>query len=342
MSPLWFVVPGPLAQVTGGYLFDRHIVEELRATGRPVTVVDGNDPAALTWLPDRAVAVIDGLAVPALAAALRTEAERLRLVGFVHHPLAEETGISAAEAARLGAIERLVLPGLRGILCPSRHTAAALARCGVAAERIAVTPPGTDKPAAPPRRDRPVRRLLCVANVIPRKGHTVLIDALARIPERDWHLDCVGSLERDRAAVAAVRARIAAAGLTDQVALVGEQPPDTLAAAYRAADAFVLPSYHEGFGMAFAEAMAFGLPIVATRAGAIPETVPDTAGLLVPPGDAAALRDALIRLLDEPDLARRLGAGALAHAATLSDWPSAVDAWQRALDKMVRLSPPGR
>jgi glycosyltransferase involved in cell wall biosynthesis len=340
VSALHFIVPGSIEQVTGGYLFDRRIVDGLRAAGHSVLVGDGAEPAVLARLPDAALAVIDGLAVPFLAEAMLAERGRLRLVGFVHHPLAEETGISPAASSCLAATEARVLPCLRGVLCPSRRTAAALVRYGVAAERIAVTPPGTEKPEAMPLRAGPVRRLLCVANVIPRKGHAVLVEALARLAGRDWRLDCIGSLDRDLAAVAALRVQIAAAGLAERIKLAGERPPGELAAAYRAADAFVLPSYHEGYGMAFAEAMAFGLPVVATRAGAIPETVPETAGLLVPPGDPEALAGALGRLIDDESLARRLSAGALAAAARLPDWPRAVAIWWRALTELSRHPPP--
>ena len=112
-------------------------------------------------------------------------------------------------------------------------------------------------------------------------------------------------------------------------------PPAKLAAAYDAADLFVLPSYHEGYGMAFAEALAHGLPIVATRAGAIPDTVPESAGILVPPGDVAALAAALSRVIEDRALLTRLSAGARAAGAALPDWNEAVAQWRNAI---IRLS----
>ena len=130
----------------------------------------------------------------------------------------------------------------------------------------------------------------------PRKGHGLLIEALARNAARPWRLTIIGSLTRDPETVAGVRAAIARHGLGDRVTLAGEWEQERLGAAYEAADIFVLASYHEGYGMAFAEALAYGLPIVATTGGAIPETVPQGAGLLVPPGDVASLADALARV----------------------------------------------
>src|SRR5260221_12042914 len=86
--------------------------------------------------------------------------------------------------------------------------------------------------------------------------------------------------------------------------------------------------------MAFAEALSHGLPVVAARAGAVPRTVPESAGLLVPPGDAAALAAALQRVIAAPDLRRRLAAGALAAGALLPDWDQSVRCWAAAFDRL--------
>jgi glycosyltransferase involved in cell wall biosynthesis len=350
LSGLAFLVPGRLEQLTGGYLFDRRVVEGLREAGRRVDVVElpGAFPdadataraavaAALAALPDGAAAAIDGLALPGAVDCLDAEAARLRLVAFVHHPLADETGLAAAARARFADIEARLLRPLRGAICPSEETAAALRRYGVSAARIAVVPPGTDKPAAPPapRGASATLRLLAVASVTPRKGHCVLVAALARLTALDWHLRCVGSLTRDPATAAALRRAIAEHGIGERVTLAGEHPPECLAAEYQAADCFVLPSFHEGYGMAFAEALAHGLPIIAARAGAVPDTVPASAGLLVPPGDDAALAAALRRIIVDGDLRRRLAAGARAAGAALPDWPRSVECWGAAFDRLV-------
>ncbi len=345
-----FIVPGPLDQLTGGYLFDRHIVEGLRAVGRAVTVheLPGEFPeadavarraaaAVLAGLPDGSAAVIDGLALPAFADCLIPEAGRLRLVGFVHHPLALETGLAAEAGERFAALEMRLLPRLRGVLCPSEITAWAIEEYGVPRARIAITRPGTEKPAAPPRRTPhpgPLR-LLAVGTVTPRKGHLLLIEALAELADRAWRLRCIGSLTRDPPTAAALERAIAEHRLGDRVTLEGEWPPERLGAAYAEADAFVLPSQHEGYGMAFAEALAYGLPVIGTTGGAIPEVVPATASLLVPPGDREALVAALRLLLDNADLGARLAAGAAAAGAALPDWPAAVQGWIEAFDRLA-------
>jgi glycosyltransferase involved in cell wall biosynthesis len=340
---LFFVVPGRLDQLTGGYLYDRHIVEELRARGRPVKVLElapASGGAVFATFPEGTDTVVDGLALPGLEEAIAAQAHRLRLVALVHHPLAEETGISRAEAGRLVALEAEMLPRFRGVLCPSRQTAATVERYGVSSDRIAIVPPGTAKPKYGRRRIRRARALLCVASVIPRKGHRVLVEALRRLRDLEWSLLCVGSLHRDPATTRAVRRMISAAGLDRRIALAGEWPPEWVSSAYRMADIFVLPSFHEGYGMAYAEAMAHGLPIIATTAGAIPETVPGEAGLLVAPGDASALASALRQLIVEPGLAAQLAARSRVAGARLPGWPEATEQWEKALDRLASLEPP--
>jgi glycosyltransferase involved in cell wall biosynthesis len=342
-----FVVPGRLSQLTGGYLFERHIVEGLRARGRLVRVIElsAQDPdagsAALAGLAEGTRTVVDGLALAHLGDAVVPQMRRLRLVAFIHGPLARETDLSSAAARHAMLREARLLSRVRGIICPSRSTAAAIEAYGVSLGRIAVVPPGTARPNRPPVvRRGPVRALLCVANLVPRKGHAVLVEALARIRDLDWGLTCIGSLDRDPATARSIRSQISATGLGRHITLNGELPPHRVARAYQEADAFVLPSFHEGYGMVYAEAMVHGLPVIATTAGAIPETVPRQAGLLVPPGHPQALARALRRVIAEPAFAARLAAGSRAAGATLPGWSQATAGWETAFDRLTGLAPP--
>lgn len=380
---LAFVVPGRLNQLTGGYLYDHHVVGGMRARGRAVEVIElpGRYPDAdadtreaaahaLTQLPDGDTVVIDGLALPGLADALPRHARRLRLVGFIHHPLSLETGLSTDEARHYAQLEAELWPVLKGAICPSEHTARAVRASGLPADRVAVVAPGVHRPAslsahppvpfvpqhveehqaAPPWRaphtttagDLPDRalQLLAVGTITPRKGHLLLVDALAHLyreqPELNWHLTCIGSLDRDPAAAHALHQRIADHGLTGRITLRGEQPAVQLTEAYQHADLFVLPSHHEGYGMVFTEALAHGLPILSTTAGAIPDTVPAGASLLVPPGDEDALRHALACALNDSTLRAELAAGARRAALSLHDWDTAVGRWLAAFDQVSR------
>lgn len=337
MSPVRLLVAGDPAQYTGGYLYDTHIAEGLDTLGCAVDVIGlaGRFPdadAVAAQALDRALAVsaggalvvIDGLALGGLPDVLARHAGRLCVVALVHHPLADEWGIAPALAQRFRDSERRALALARHVIVTSPTTARHLvAAYGVDAARISTVEPGVDRLPAATRQPNPVPLLLCVATLVPRKGHAVLVDALARLRDLPWQCELIGG-ERDPACARAVRAAIAAHGLQDRVMLRGAVAPQDLSAAYGRADVFVLPSWYEGYGMAVTEALAHGLPVVTTTGGALAETLPPAAGLAVSPGDSVALADALRRVLSDAALRERLARGARAAALTLPTWAGAA------------------
>ncbi len=354
MADFDFIHPGDLATRTGGYRYARQLLAALQRRGLtarihrladsfpfPDSAALAHADRLLAGLADGSKVVVDGLAFGAMAGVAGRHAARLKLVALVHHPLALETGLDPAVAARLAASERDALAGARAIVVTSPATAVSLLDYGVAPDRITVVLPGTGRPqAAGPAATTtattataaaasgaPVR-LLCVASLTPRKGHLLLVAALAACRQRDpaarWQLLCIGSAERDPACAASIRSRIMEHGLDAQIVLAGERDEVGVARAYEEADVFVLASYHEGYGMVLAEALAAGLPVVSTTAGAIPETVPAGAGLLVPSGDVAALSRALAQMIGQPGLRRSMSAAARAAAAVLPDWDDAA------------------
>ena len=345
MRPLHLVVPGSLDQRTGGYLYDKRIVEGLRAQGREVVVhelagdfplVDAAAREAANMAVDRfagGLAVIDGLALPALHD--RVDQVPTPWVALVHHPLAMETGLAPDQVDALMAIERQVLRFPARLIVTSHQTVGDLAAFDVAQERIGVVLPGTDPAPLAAGSGGPGVALLCVASLTPRKGHLVLLQALAELVDLDWYLNCVGSADRDPDTAVQIRKAIEDLGLRERVTLAGEQDEAGLAPYYDGADVFVLASYHEGYGMALAEALARGLPVVSTNAGAIPGTVPSDAGILVEPGDTAALAEALGRIITERPLRNRLAAGARAERDRLPSWDDASRLFAEQLDQAV-------
>ena len=311
--PLHFVVPGPLDQRTGGYIYDRRMVEGLRALGWTVRVHElaGRFPeadasaraaaaAAIEIIAAGGVPVIDGLALPAFVEL----PDRLPQpwVALIHHPLALETGLTPVEAQAFADLERMLLPRAARVVVTSPRTRQDLAAYDLDDARIAVVCRAPMPAPFARGSGGPGLALLCVASLTPRKGHVVLLQALHGLRDLDWHLTCVGSAERDPACARSITAAIDRLGLRQRVTLIGEQAESDLAPFYDRADLFVLASYHEGYGMVLAEALARGLPVVSTSAGAIPDTVPEDAGLLVPPGDARALAAALRQVISEPEL----------------------------------------
>ncbi len=347
-APLHFVVPGSIDQRTGGYLYDARMVAEMRAAGRRVQVhelagrfpeadeiaTEGMD-GALGAMPDAACVVIDGLAGGGLPGVLERHAHRLRLVALVHHPLADETGLSEEAAARFARWEREALASCRGVVVTSPFTRSRLEAYGVPPERVRVAVPGTEpaERAVGPGADAPPA-LLCVASLTPRKGHPVLLEALHQVRDLPWTCAFAGSgsLAPDHARMVSKRA--SALGLGERVAFLGELAMAALDRVYHTSSVFVLASHYEGYGMALTEAMARGLPVVSTTGGAIPYTVPREAGVLVDPGDPDALAMALRAVLtDEGGLLERLRVGAAGVATTLPDWNRAGHDFAAAVDQ---------
>ena len=330
------MLPGDLATLTGGYIYDRNILSGLRALNWHVRlhVLASSFPsptdaavraaeACLARIPTDGLVVIDGLALGAMPDIVARHSERLVLVGLVHHPLADETGLEEMRRRELADSELRALQSTRRVIVVSPWTRQRLIDDGISEERIGIVEPGTEPASIARGSGSADPSLLCVATLTPRKGHAVLLDALAQLRDRRWRLDCAGSLERDVATVEALRAQIERTGLADRVRLLGELTAQALEECYASADLFVLASFIEGYGMAHAEALAHGLPIVATAAGAVPHTVPSTAGLLVAPGDADALANALRRVLDDAALRETLANGARAVRERLPTWQQA-------------------
>jgi glycosyltransferase involved in cell wall biosynthesis len=160
-----------------------------------------------------------------------------------------------------------------------------------------------------------------------RKGYDVLIEALSRLTDLDWQLVIAGDCTRDRETAGALATRLVVLRLGARITMTGAVSEEELAALYRDADLFVLASRHEGYGMAFAEAIAHGLPVIGTKAGAIPDTVPAGTGILVPPDDVAALAAALRAMIGDAALRERCAAAARCVAALLPTWEATAEAF---------------
>ena len=340
-----FVVPGSLTTLTGGYGYDREIVAGLARRGWTVPVLElpGDFPfpssesradaaRALASLAPGTRVIVDGLAFGALPDEVAREAGRLTFVALVHHPLADETGLAAGARAALEASERRALGAATHVVVTSRATAARLAAYDVPSSAITVIEPGTDPAPQSRGSGGHVVELLCVATVVPRKGHDVLIRALAGLRGRPWHLTCAGGLHRDPDWSAGVQDLVRTSGFEPRVSFVGELERPALDTRYDAADVFVLPTWYEGYGMAVAEALARGLPVVSSATGAIGDLVGADAGLLVPPGDSAALAKALSTVIDDPAQRTRLADGARRVRERLPSWDDAADLMARTIE----------
>jgi glycosyltransferase involved in cell wall biosynthesis len=233
--------------------------------------------------------------------------------------------------------ERAALAYARHVIVTSGATARLLASdYDVPEERITVVVPGVDA-ALRPRRATAGQtvRLLSVGAIVPRKGFDILIAALAALNELPWHLTIAGDSTRDAACAARLDAEIAEYALADRVAVLGAVADERIAELYQTSDLFVLASRFEGYGMAFAEAIAHGLPVIGTTAGAIPDTVPQGAGVLVPPDDPQVLAAVLRRLIENPNERERMSARAREACGTQPSWVQSAKLFAEAIERVL-------
>jgi glycosyltransferase involved in cell wall biosynthesis len=283
---------------SGGNAYDRRVIAGLDAAEHTTTGT----------VPDGAVTLVDGLlAGPDLLA----EAARVRLVVLVHMPRWEPW-------------EPSVLAAARGVITTSRWTRERLVDAyDLDPSRVLVAAPGVD-PAPLAAGSADGAALLSVGAVTPLKGYDVLAAALDQLDDLAWTCQGVGSTSIEPAF---------AAGLGDTVRLTGPLGPAELDATYAAADLLVLASRAETYGMVVTEALARGLPVVASDVGGVREALGD-GGMLVPPGDPDALADALRQWLTDDALRASLRSAARSRRTTLTGWDRTVSLVSQALEAL--------
>lgn len=329
--PLYFVFPGDLGTPTGGYHYDRRLISELRALGKQVIPIALSDrfptpdkdalvdaEQNLSAIPDGAQVMIDGLAMGVMDQIVSRHARRLSLIALCHHPLSLEAGLSAAQQDALHHSEKRSLHCARATVVTSPHTAEILRnQFDLDTNSILVACPGTDRSEFAPCTGNPPR-LLTVASLTRRKAHDVLIESLGALKDLPWQARFVGGDHFDREWAQQLKAQVNQEQLARRIDFVGSV--ENLQPEYQQADLFVLPSRFEGYGMVFAEALAAGLPVIAARAGAVPDVVPASAGILVPADDAEALAAALREVLTDSSRRQALQRGARQAALALPGW----------------------
>jgi len=343
---LALLVPGPFDTVSGGYIYDRRILEGLRARGHDAQVLElaGHHPLPdaaagaaardmLSALPEEVRPVIDGLGLPAFAP-LAEELVRRRAVALIHHPTALEHGAPQEDREALRGIERDLFPRLARLVATSPHTAQRLvAEFGVAAERIGVVEPGTDPAPRAEGSGGPGTAILSVGTLVPRKGHDVLLRALAALPDLDWTLTIAGAARRNPAHAQGLHALAEELGILQRVTFAGEVGGEALEALYRRADLFALATHWEGYGMAVAEALARGLPVAVTAGGAVAELVPAEAGAVSSPGDVVAFSKALRRMIFDEAMRREMAEAAWQAGQRLPRWEDRAAAFAAEIER---------
>jgi glycosyltransferase involved in cell wall biosynthesis len=332
---------------SGGNAYDRHLCGGLTSIGWAVHehAVAGSWPQpdaqalaglddTIRRLPDDAVVLLDGLVASTAPEVMVPQAHRLHLVVLVHMPLGHRPKDDSTGVTRTR--ERAVLSAAAAVVTTSAWTRQRLLELyGLPPGRMHVAEPATEA-ADLATGTATGEALLCVAAVTREKGHDVLLDALASATDISWQCVCVGSLERDPALVEALRRRSLEGGLGERVSFPGPRTGADLDRTYAAADLVLLASRAEAYGMVVIEALARGLPVIATDVGGLPDALGHGAdgtrpGLLVPPDDAGAFGAAVRAWLGDAELRQRLRRAARERRQTVSEWSSTTSAIARVL-----------
>ena len=343
---LAFAVPGDLATPTGGYIYDRRMIAELGKLGWQVDIVGLGDgfpkPSVaqkafarekLLAVPDKCPVVVDGLALGVLPEAAEALRPKAPLVALVHHPLAYETGVTLEQAQGLWESEKTALAAAAGVVCTSASTARLLQEdYEVLPELITTAPPGTDRAEPAKGSSDGILRMISVGAIVPRKGFDVLVSALAQLPELPWRLTIVGDRSRDPpTAAGSTRTSQRSPGRSHHGARCGAGR--ALAELYAGADLCVLASLRRlRHGLRGGDRKPAG---IGTTGGAISDTVPPDAGVLVEPGDVRALARALELLIRNPKERNWLAAGARQAAKTLPTWEDSARAFAAAVEAVA-------
>jgi glycosyltransferase involved in cell wall biosynthesis len=353
------VIYGSLSQQTGGYLYDRKLIEHLRARGDDVTVVSLPARAYAACLTDHLrlpfwrrlarapfdVLLQDELNHPSLAWGNRWLRRRVAypLVGIVHHLRASEPR-PAWQNAAYAQVERAFLRSLDACIYNSQTTKRLCERLAGGPRASVVAVPSGRRfgqglrealVAERAREDGPLR-VLCLGSVTPRKNQQTLARAVARLPDGACHVHVVGSLRANAAYAKRLQNTLRGQGIEERATLHGALGDAGLVCLMRRCHVMALPSRFEGYGIAYVEAMRFGMPVIASRTGTPREFVQSGAnGYLVAPDDAATLA-ALLHLLhaDRAELVR-LARGALAFYRAAPTWDNTTAHIASFIDRLI-------
>jgi glycosyltransferase involved in cell wall biosynthesis len=345
------VIYGSLETISGGYLYDRQLVGSLRARGDTVEIISlpwRNYFAHLTdnlrfRLPaDLDVLIQDELNHPSLLAA-NGRPHPYPVISLVHNLRSREPR-PAWQNSFYGWIEGRYLRSVDGFIFNSRATRQAVQALARDERPGIIAYPPTDRfgPGLSLERIRarssevgPLR-LLFLANLIPLKGLHVLLQALEQMKDPDWSLEVVGALDRDPAYAKGMQRLASGPGLSPAVHFHGALDNGPLVERLTQAQVLVLPSSYEGFGIAYLEGMAFGLPAIATTAGAAGEIITDGVnGYLIPADDPVALAARLATLAGDRDLLGRLSVNALERYRQQPKWEQTAQSVRSFLSKMA-------
>lgn len=333
-----FVLYGDLNQQSGGYLYDRRLVGYLRGEGDQIDVVSLPQRSYGASLLDNFssdngqasqadIILQDELCHPSLVWSNR-RIHSARIIALVHHLRSSEQW-PAWEKQAYRYLEVQYLKTVQGVICTSQRTCHLIQKLMRKNMPNLVAHPGKNH-IQPRFSEEDLRsrsknlsplRLVFVGNLIPRKGLHTLLKALSNLKREQWHLTVIGSAEMQPSYAAAMNALAVQYGLSERVAFMGALGHAQIAEHLQASHVLVIPSHHEGFGIAYLEGMGFGLPAIASSSGGASDIVEDRSnGFLVSPDNDGALNRRLRTLIEKPQVVAEMGMQALKTYARHPTW----------------------
>jgi glycosyltransferase involved in cell wall biosynthesis len=348
LMKIGLVIYGSLDTISGGYYYDRRLVDSLEEYGDNVHIFNLPYRSFVSNLfqnfsfrlpPDLDLIIQDELCHPSLILANR-RAHPYPVISLVHHLRSSESGSTALQHW----IERSYLRSVDGFICNSAATRQSVySRVGVEKPVLIAYPP-VDRFKTRIRpyyiRERADRmgplRLVFIGNIIPRKGLHIVLDAIERLPDHTVSLDVIGDMTSDRRYTRRIRKQVSGLAEKASITLHDYLEDTAVQAILKRAHLMVLPSSYEGFGIAFTEGLYFGLPVIATTAGAAGEIIRSGQnGYLIRPGDSTELAGYLETLQADRDLLKQLSLNARKSRALLTSWNQTTGDIRMFLSKMV-------
>ena len=346
-----FIVPGDIDQLTGGFIYAKRIINELRLIGRNVILhelsgeLPNEDTPAkisakmiLDQVSDNDIVIIDWLGIIAFEKVLEIHHLRVIFIALIHNPVHIDS--LSFRKINFEAFEIKFLSMFQQVIVTSEYTAELLRKYTKELE-INTVNPGIDIPAkindSYISNSKHTIKILSVGSLIPRKGIVVLIEALSQLKEIKWELICVGNVNRNKEYVENIKMKISSFNLIDRIKFTGNVSPQKLSKLFQSSDIFVLPSYFESYGMVLAEAMIYSLPIITTNAGAIPYTVSTNSAILIKPGSVNEMVEALYKLMTDIEFRKDLAKKSKKAGKQLLTWSDATKKFDSIVNKVKML-----
>ncbi len=329
---------------TGGYIYNKHMSDYRIIRYRYVSPSPAEARKFLKSVDEATgdaekLILLDSLYIfhPAMVRALNG----FRCAALLHYLPSEAPGLASSKRFELRALENRFLRNMIGYIATSRYTRNRLVRRGIDPEMISVAAPGIDKDTVvAPGVDRSgppelPHKLITVAALTPTKGQRFLLDILGRFKRYTWRWYLVGSLSADIEHTTRFMSNVRSAGLEERIVTPGSVSPDRVRAFLRESDLFVFPSFFEAYGIAPAESIAAGVPVIAHRCGGIHESIRHGFGAsFIRTGYREGWHNRLEEVFSSRAIYRRLQRGCAAGQGFLRTWDDTAHDFRAAISRL--------